>query len=327
MEQKTQAKILRDQLENATGQPEHVVAVNLDVRGFSSFCERNESPNVVVFIREVYKRLIDRCFPEAPFIKTTGDGLLIIIPFAEKILEKVANQTLYACLEAHEAFPSLCADEPMINFRVPGKIGIGLSRGLVSRIMANGTTLDYSGRVLNLASRLMNIARPTGIVFDCDYLTGLTPPQDLKKTFSKAKVWLWGIAESDPIQIYYSKAFRTRIPAMYKSRLDVRKWKKEKHSWSVESIELRAKKDLAVGFVLTDEPLYPEGIQVKILYPPNVASKMHSEGLQLERDEFKYDLRSGEPWVLINSGSLIQMLRQLGFLKKGACVIEYRYPL
>jgi len=105
MEQKTQAKMLRDQLENATGEPEHVVAVNLDVRGFSSFCERNESANVVVFIREVYKRIIDRYFRQAPFVKTTGDGLLIVIPCTKDSLGEVANQTLQIRRCMHACIP------------------------------------------------------------------------------------------------------------------------------------------------------------------------------------------------------------------------------
>ena len=43
---------------------------------------------------------------------------------------------------------------------------IGISRGTVCRLVSKGKTLDYSGRVVNLASRLMDDARPSGVVFD-----------------------------------------------------------------------------------------------------------------------------------------------------------------
>jgi class 3 adenylate cyclase len=325
MEQKTQAKILRDQLENANGQPEHVVAVNLDIRGFSSFCERNESPNVVIFIREVYKRLVDRYFPKAPFIKPTGDGLLIITPYTREMLKKIASQTLHACLQVHEAFPSLCADDPMINFRVPGKIGIGLSRGLVSRIMANGTTLDYSGRVLNLASRLMNTARPSGIVFDCDYLTGLTPPPDLEKTFSKDEVWLWGIAESDPIEVYYSKAFGTDIPAIYKRRLDMGNWTTEKGVMLFRNLEILTQRNLRPVFKLDYEPRDPEEIIVEVLYPRDIKSKIGGRAYYLPRELFSYTFEGGEARLHLNAELLLPILRDLGFLSKHKCEFEFRY--
>jgi class 3 adenylate cyclase len=325
VEQKTQSKILRERLENATGKPEHVIAVNLDIRGFSSFCERNESANVVTYIREACKNLIDRHFPQAPFIKMTGDGLLIVSPCEKGSLDEDANYALNACQKVHESFPSL-VDDPMVNIKKPQKIGIGLSRGAAFRIVANGGTLDYSGRVLNLASRLMNLARPSGIVFDCEFLNGITAPSDLEKTFSKSKVWLWGIAESDPIEIYYSKAYGTSVPAMYRKRLDVRKWMTEEGSWSFENIESKAKNNLRIVFILDREPRDAGEIIVKVEYPPDMASKLDSAGYVLPGEFFQYLFVGGEPKVAIRSGLLVGRLRQLGFMSKHRCVFVFKYP-
>ena len=325
VEQKTQSKILRERLENATGQPEHVIAVNLDIRGFSSFCERNESTNVVRYIREACKNLIDRYFPQAPFIKMTGDGLLIVSPCEKGKLDEDANYALNACQKVHQSFPSL-VDDPMVNIKKPQKIGIGLSRGAAFRIVANGETLDYSGRVLNLASRLMNLARPSGIVFDREFLTGITAPSDLEKTFSKSKVWLWGIAESDPIEIYYSKAYGTSIPAMYKKRLDLRKWTTEKLSMSFKSIESYEKSDLLIGLVMDKEPLDASEIMVKVRYPPDIASKWSTKEIVLLAEFFEYIFEGGEPKVTVNAVRLADTLRRLGFVSKHRCVFVTKYP-
>lgn len=259
-----------------------MIAVNLDIRGFSSFCERNESANVVRYIREACKNLIDRHFPQVPFIKMTGDGLLVVSPCEKGNLTEAANHALKACQQVHQSFPSL-VDDPILNIKKPEKIGIGLSRGAAFRIMANGETLDYSGRVLNLASRLMNLARPSGIVFDCEYLTGLTPHTDLDKTFSKAKVWLWGIAERDPIEIYYSKAYGTTIPHMYSKRLDLRKWVTEQGTRSLKSIESAAKAGHNIFFSLKREPRDPDEITVKVRYTQDLAETGRQSGCSVQR--------------------------------------------
>jgi class 3 adenylate cyclase len=324
VEQKTQSRILRERLENATGQLEHVIAVNLDIRGFSSFCERNESA-VVSYIREACKNLIDGYFPKAPFIKMTGDGLLIVSPCEKGKLDEDANYALNACQKVHQSFPSLVHD-PMVNIKKPQKIGIGLSRGNAFRIVANGGTLDYSGKVLNLASRLMNLARPSGIVFDCEFLNGITAPSDLGKTFSKSKVWLLGIAERDPIDIYYSKAYGTTIPAIYRKRLDLRKWITEKESWPFESIESNAKSNIRIAFILGKEPRDGDEIIVKVEYPPDLASKWSSHMARLPSKMFQYSFEGGEPKVEIDTPLLVNILRRLGFESKHRCALMFIYP-
>ena len=325
VEQKTQSRILRERLENATGQPEHVIAVNLDIRGFSSFCERNESTNVVRYIREACKNLIDKYFPEAPFIKMTGDGLLVVSPCENGKLDEDANTALTACQKVHESFPSL-VDDPMVNIKKPQKIGIGLSRGPAFRIVTNGVTLDYSGRVLNLASRLMNLARPSGIVFDSEFLTGITAPSDFEKTFSKEKAWLWGIAESDPIEIYYSKAYGTSIPVMYRKRLDVRKWITETGSMTFESIESKVKNNLSIVFTLDKEPRDGSEIIVEVQCPPDLARKLGISAVELPQEVFQYRFEGGEPKIIMSIEPLVSKLRELGFVNRHRCAFVYRYP-
>ncbi len=67
-------RIFRKLLDNAAGTTEHIVAVVLDIRGFTPFCKDTESPDVAVFIKYVYTRTINAYFPNASFYKPTGDG-------------------------------------------------------------------------------------------------------------------------------------------------------------------------------------------------------------------------------------------------------------
>jgi class 3 adenylate cyclase len=163
----------KELLKDATGMSEYVIAVNLDIRGFSSFSKKVESPDVAVFIKKVYLKLLDGYFPNASFFKPTGDGLLLTIPYNESNLQANVRQTIDSSLEITKTFCTFCENDPMITFETPKKIGIGLSRGTACCLISQDKIMDYSGRVLNLASRLMDVARPSGIVFDAVFGEGL----------------------------------------------------------------------------------------------------------------------------------------------------------
>jgi hypothetical protein len=62
---------------------EFVIAVNADIRGFTSFNETSDSKEAALFISKVYKKLISEYFPKN-FFKLTGDGLLVVVPCHEK---------------------------------------------------------------------------------------------------------------------------------------------------------------------------------------------------------------------------------------------------
>jgi len=84
-------------------------------------------------------------------------------------LETVAQSTIDTCYLIINEFECFCEHDPMINFDVPDKIGIGLSRGTACRLISDDKILDYSGDTLNLATKLMDFARPEGIVFDAKF--------------------------------------------------------------------------------------------------------------------------------------------------------------
>ena len=51
-------KIFRKALDNAIGESQFVIVVIIDIRGFSEFSRTCESPDVAMFIKRTYMRII-----------------------------------------------------------------------------------------------------------------------------------------------------------------------------------------------------------------------------------------------------------------------------
>ncbi|MFQ5868227.1 MAG: adenylate/guanylate cyclase domain-containing protein [bacterium] len=315
-------KVFRKLLEDATGVSEFIIAVNLDIRGFSLFSKKVESPDTAMFIKKVYMRLIDNYFPNASFFKPTGDGLLIILPYTEKDLQDVAENTINSCLKVLKEFGTFCVNDPMINFEVPRKVGIGLSRGTACRLVSESKILDYSGRVLNLASRLMDFARPSGIVFDAEFGIELLSDKQIE-LFEKDSIYIKGIAERDPVDIYYTKDL-TRIPPLSKQPIDRIKWNSYK-----QTLTLRKIKDYPPRFryPLTSEPVDPSEIKVRMTYPGVVRGRKRKGFISIfDFSNFEYSLEAGEPIVTVEFDALAKRLEAEGVKDSWGIEIEIMYP-
>jgi class 3 adenylate cyclase len=229
-------KQFRELLENATGISQHIIAVVLDIRGFTPFCQTVDSLDVATYVKKVYMKVIDNYFSNASFYKPTGDGLLVVIPYNQQSLKEVVNGTMQSCLNLLKDFPDLCKDDPMVNFKTPARIGIGLARGSACCLSSGNKTLDYSGKVLNLASRLMELARPSGIVFDSGLGFELLS-DEIKKLFSNETVYLRSVAEEEPITIYHAKDL-TIIQESSKKPINEPKWENVNHTITFGKFEL-----------------------------------------------------------------------------------------
>jgi hypothetical protein len=75
-------RTLKRLLADAAGESQWVVAINLDIRGFSSRMSANPS-ETALYLKKVYARILDSYFTNLSFFKPTGDGLLVVIPFEE----------------------------------------------------------------------------------------------------------------------------------------------------------------------------------------------------------------------------------------------------
>jgi class 3 adenylate cyclase len=197
---------LRKGLESATGYSEQVIALFLDVRGFSSFAAIAESTDAAAYLRAAYLRILDEYFPEATFFKPTGDGLMIIQAVERESLRGTVINSIEASLRLTRSFGTISKDDPMINFRVPTLLGIGMARGSATRLASKRLTLDYSGRPLNLAARLMDMARPSGLVVDGSVSSGLVLPTTITSKFNPHEVYVKGINDTSPRAIMATKA-------------------------------------------------------------------------------------------------------------------------
>jgi len=200
-------------LSKAKGQHKDIICAFIDIRGFSAFCETIESPNVGRFVVRVYQEILNKYFPAPSYFKTTGDGMLIIYSYDGPEYELLLNNVVSASCALVSMFPNFFRSDPIINFAVPTEIGIGISRGPACELVSEGKTIDYSGRILNLAARLMNMARPLGVVFDASLGYGFLE-ENQRKQFEKKNVFVRGISEDKPIEVYSTKHF-TEIPAEY----------------------------------------------------------------------------------------------------------------
>jgi len=133
-----------------------------------------------------------------------GDGLFIIMKYEKDNLVELMNLAVDKSISLIDNFASLCDDVVQINFPMPDKIGIGITHGSVCCIYNGDKIIDYSGRTLNLAARLMDKARPYGIVGDYDSLIKLLK-SELLEMFEEDAVYLRGVSEDKKMRILYKK--------------------------------------------------------------------------------------------------------------------------
>jgi len=310
-------------LDQAVGTAEYVVVLNVDVRGFSTFSARVDSADAGLYIKKVYARIIDDFFPEASFFKPTGDGLLLTLPYTEETLQETVRLALERSFDLVESFGTLVSGDKMITFDVPKDVGIGIARGSASCLRSGDRILDYSGRILNLASRLMSIARPSGIVTDGSFSPDLVV-DDLEFRLATDRVYLPGIAEATPVEVRYAWEF-TDIPPSAKQPLSEYQW----NTWT-ETKTLRQLEDSSPRYLieLSERPVDETEIQVVSRHPRATRSGGKAAGvLGLTGVPFDYKIDAGRPMVAMHYNALAATLRNSGVKGPWQVMIEIRYPV
>jgi len=315
-------------LENATGVSEHVIAINLDIRGFSSFCKEIQDWDVANYIKIVYSKILEEYFKTASFYKPTGDGLIIIIPCERQNLEALANCVITDCLKLHDDFSSLCAEEPLLNFPTPNKIGIGLSRGSICCIRSEeeDKILDYSGQHLNIASRLMDLARPCGIVMHKSFGKNLLSASN-KNEFSDDGVYLRGVAEEKPITVHYTKKY-TLIPDMYHHPLKQEKWQNDRYKYSYKEIKVIFDENTQLALQLTSKPSNLEKLIVEISHDsPKIPRFLKKYRCTIDNKRVFYRTRGKRHYIDIDGIPLGKQLEQAGLSETTKIIIEITYSV
>jgi class 3 adenylate cyclase len=240
-----------------------VVATFADIRGFSTFTAQGESFDTALYLRSVFSTVLSVHFPDATFFKSTGDGLLLIheLPSNPQQVPEVVSSILSRSVSLVAAFGQITANDYMINFPVPQKLGVGVARGSVTRLMSDVGVLDYTGRCLNLAARLMDKARPAGVVFADQHAKQLMDTE-LARQFSDDQVCIRGISEQRPLAIVTSRG--VEIAASDREPIP-----EADHVWGVESTlslnEIRSSSSYA--FYLPRPPRSFERVGVHVEYP------------------------------------------------------------
>jgi len=228
-------KKLLDLLKDAEGRSEYVVSLFIDIRDFSDFASSVDSVDLATYITKIYEKILSGYFPSATFSKPMGDGLFVVIRCNERNIRDIANEVVKNCIKLIQEFGDLCKGENMITFPVPDRIGIGLTRGSVCCIHVGDDIVDYSGKTVNYAARLMDKARPSGLICDYESFHKILSPE-LMKNFNDDAICLRGIAETQPKRILYTK---DTVIINEEDRKPIRetKWTKEITKYTYEVIK------------------------------------------------------------------------------------------
>jgi len=311
---------LRDLLAEAQGKSEFVITVVADVRGFSTFSKHHESTDIAMFIKRFYMRLMDDYFSEAGFFKTKGDGLLMTFPYSESNLQKVANYVINSCLQCLVEFPGICAGDPMINFKTPENIGFGIARGTACCLHARDEIIDYSGHLLNLASRLMDLARPSGIVIDGNFMYEIIP-EDLRDSFKKRDVFIRSISEEKPFGIFYLEDY-VAIPEAFLTPMTEDNWHTIHKTFKMQ--ELSGFRNLSLH--LPVEPKPSTEIKVAMIYPKMVKRRV-VKGYRTHRvfKDFEYHNEANESKITLDLKEAYKHLIKIGLKKMTPVQFKIQY--
>lgn len=271
----------RKLLDGAKGLTQHVIVVNIDIRGFSSFCQnvKVESLDVATYITKIYAKIIDDFFPEATYYKPTGDGLLIISKYNEDNLKTLVQEIIDFSLKLLDQFSTLLSGDPMITYPTPQNIGIGITRGSACCILSNGVIVDYSGRILNLAARLMDVARPSGIVFDASFGIKLLDKKT-QQLFADDKIYVRGVSEKEKLLIYYTKD-HTNIDERYKQPFEEIRWEIETRKYLVKV--LKELPNNIIRTYLKQKPLNKQMLKIRVSHPnPKIKSSTFYDAVDID---------------------------------------------
>ena len=318
-------RLLKKLLRNTHGIAESAIVVTVDVRGFTEFCQEQESPAVAYYLKHLYLDLVTGYYPNSRFFKPTGDGLMIIRPYGPRTLAKVASSTVLSSLRLVDEFPNICEGDAMVNFPVPTKVGVGICRGPVCAIVSGKrtmATLDYSGRALNLSSRLTEMARPAGVVLDSAFGIDLLRA-GISEAFAEESVYVRSIAEREPMGIHYSKEWTTILP-IFKTPMVEPRWRKLEYVSTIRALNKRGR----FMYPLPSPPADPNTIMVRIVTPKVGKGGGMGSGLRSwhnVKGYWDYVIEAGRHQVEVDFPKAVGGLRRTGVKLTWPAVVHIDY--
>jgi hypothetical protein len=186
----------------------------------------------------------------------------------------------------------------MVNFETPDKIGFGIARGTACCLVSGDTIVDYSGHLLNLASRLMDLARPSGIVLDGAVDLELLD-KETQGLFVAENVWIRGVAETEPTPIYVLNGV-VEIPEDAKRPIRFESWEEESMTHRVSEWKAYPPR---IMINIRNRLKRADGIIVELVYRVRKTGKP-PEGLWIHHpltvDAYSYTVLGNEPCVFVD---------------------------
>lgn len=283
----TMHRELRERLSSAAGSSRWVFVAVLDIRDFSRFAEERESVETAYYLRQTYISLLDDYFPEASFFKLTGDGVMFVFEHHPDEFEQTAKTVISTALRIVDEFSALSAQDPMLRFPTPTRVGIGIARGAASRLESGEYILDYAGRVLNLAARLMDLARPGGVLVAGVPIEML--PSEAAARLVIDRIFVRSVSERDPVEVLVTRDLTT-IPTRNHFPLGDIDWQRQSTTLSRREWEASAGSQLAE---LDAEPTSAD--EVKVAGSFHTGRGQSRRRLAFDILGFEYELHAGNP--------------------------------
>lgn len=312
---------LKSLLHAAHGESQFVVAVFLDIRGFSAWM--TDSSRSAIYLKRIYTKILDEFFAEANFFKPTGDGLLVVLDHSEDDVAETIDAAVQRSMDLVEAFPDITKGDLMINFAVPQQLGVGIARGSATRLVSGEETLDYSGEPLNLAARLMDLARPSGVVLDGELGFEVLGPE-VAARFQEEMVYVKGIAEETAMKAY-TLTDRVSIPEA--NRYPINRFKQ--HFTKDERVTLEELKERSKYLHPLDlDPADRDAIRVYVRFPKVLSDGRKSSAMGSTWDySASYLERRGVSYAGVDWGEIVPMLEHVGIKPSWEGTVWLEYPV
>jgi class 3 adenylate cyclase len=303
-------------LADARGENEWVVASIIDIRGFTS--HSMEAVEAALFLKTVYGRILKQFVPKGVFAKLTGDGVLVVEPYEPGTLKAALEASIPRWLDLVIEFRTMTEKDPEIRFPVPTQLGVGVEFGAASRLISGTQTLDFFGKPLNVAARLCDLARPSGVVMsDVAAL-----PKRLQKRFETDQVYLKGISELSRVPIWYTKDM-TSIPPFAKYPLVEPDWSTVAADLPMTLLSQLAQTDTNFVVTLKERPLGDEVI-IHVRY--SIRGRAGFQTQLTGDDDVIYSVEAGKTRVRIRTPKLLAYLESRGVGPRAKPRVTVSFP-
>ena len=149
--------------------------------------------------------------------------------------------------------------------------------------------------------------------------------EEQRKLFKEDNVYLKGIHEDEPIQIYYTPEF-TAIPKYNKRPILSQRWVERTNAQLCEDISKISKLDRWFYYYLDSKPLSPNEIVVNIRHYTIINGEINPEYLRTyDFQKFKYGLDRGKPRLGVDFIELSKILQKEGVTEEMEVSITFAY--